>query len=457
MSVAQFVEAVTGGSLPFRVVAYDGSVAGPEDAALTLRVVRRDALSRVLTRPGQLGVARAYVAGDVALDGRVYDLFALRGPTLGLETLAALARLLREVGPSVLVPVAPPAIESQPRGWLHSRARDARAVTYHYDVSNRFYELVLGRSLVYSCAVFDAPSETLEDAQLRKVDLVCRKLGLDASSRLLDVGCGWGTLAIHAARTYGCRVVGVTLSAPQRELAARRAAAAGVDELVEFRVQDYRDVDDGPFDAISSIGMSEHVGRRALEAYAVQLAALVRPGGRLLNHAIGRPATRGDGSPRGRTARLARRVEAAAGLSRPSRMGSPFIRRYVFPDGELHEVGALVSLLQGAGFELRHLESLREHYALTLRRWVANLEARHDEAVAEVGAPRAAVWRLYMAASAVAFERHQLEVHQALCVRPDTGRAGLSLRPRFEPVVDVGWLGAATTDAAGQGVASPRR
>jgi cyclopropane-fatty-acyl-phospholipid synthase len=445
-SIAGLVDTVAG-PLPFRVVAYDGSAAGPPDAPLTLRVTSPDALRRALARPGELGLARAYVAGDVELVGDVYAALGLGRPRWWRpEALRALVALVRELGPSVLTTPAPPTIEARPRGRLHSRGRDAASVTYHYDVSNRFYELVLGPSMVYSCAVFESPDEPLEVAQLRKVDLVCQKLGLDEGMRLLDVGCGWGTLAIHAARTYGCRVVGITLSAPQQFLATARARDAGVAHLVEFRRQDYRDVHDRPFDAISSIGMSEHVGRKALDAYASCMFELVRPGGRLLNHAIGRPGVR-DGAP----ARSPLVVRARR--SPPSRIGSTFIRRYVFPDGELHEVGTVVSLLQRHGLEVRHLESLREHYGLTLRRWVANLEAAFDEARDEVGEARARVWRLYMAGSAVGFERHRLEVHQALCVRPERGRSHLALRPAFPATVDASWLPGVAQPLA----SSPRR
>jgi cyclopropane-fatty-acyl-phospholipid synthase len=291
--------------------------------------------------------------------------------------------------------------------------------------------MVLGPSMTYSCAVFNTPDDTLETAQKRKVDLVARKLDLQPGMRLLDVGCGWGAMAIHAASTYGAKVVGITLSEPQQRYATERARIAGVDDLVEFRLQDYRDVKDGPFDAISSIGMSEHVGRRALPAYTQALFDLLRPGGRLLNHAIGRPVSF-DADPRPSTASEAsRQMQIALGMRGPSKIGSPFIERYVFPDGELHEVGTMVSMFQAHGFEVRHLESLREHYAITLRHWVDNLVKRFDEAVQEVGEQRARVWRLYMAGSAVGFERHHLEIHQVLCVKPVDGVSGVALRPDF--------------------------
>ncbi len=437
MDVATLVTTVLDGQVPLRVEAYDGSVAEPtltsSANAVTLRIRSRDALRRVLTRPGELGLARAYVAGDLEVEGDLDPLFYLRVPDPRRLARPAVVRALVElVGRDGLVPPPPPAIEARPRGLMHSRARDRRAVTHHYDVSNAFYEMVLGPSMTYSCALWRSPEDTLERAQTRKVDLVARKLDLGPGDRLLDIGCGWGTMAIHAATTYGARCVGVTLSEPQARYATERARRAGVGDLVEFRVQDYRDVRDGPYDAVSSIGMSEHVGRRALGRYTQVAFDLLRPGGRFLNHAIGRPVSFEEDPRPSRLDETSRQVKVALGLRGPSRTASPFIDRYVFPDGELHEVGTLVSMFQAHGFEVRHLESIREHYGLTLRRWVANLEDRWDDAVAEVGPERARVWRLYMAGSAVGFERRHLEVHQVLCVRPDRGRSGLELRPTFE-------------------------
>jgi cyclopropane-fatty-acyl-phospholipid synthase len=293
--------------------------------------------------------------------------------------------------------------------------------------------MVLGPSMTYSCAVFRDDDDSLEIAQRRKVDLVARKLQLSSSTRLLDVGCGWGAMAIHAATTYGASVVGVTLSEPQQRYATEQARLAGVSHLVEFRVQDYRDVKDGPFDAISSIGMSEHVGRRALGAYTQNMFDLLRPGGRFLNHAIGRPVSFNADPQPTRWRDIQRLTQIAWGLRGPSKIGSPFMERYVFPDGELHEVGTLVSRFQAHGFEVRHVEGLREHYARTLRFWVENLLKRYDEAVEEVGEERARVWRLYMAGSAVGFQRHHLEIHQVLSVKTNRGVSGVAPRENFEP------------------------
>jgi cyclopropane-fatty-acyl-phospholipid synthase len=438
VSVASVVSSALGGRLEFRVEAYDGSVAEATVAspanALTLKILRREALTRIVTHPGELGLARAYVAGDIDLEGDLDALFHLSLPPLSqVFSVANVRSLYQLLGPEGLRPLAPPSIEAAPRGVLHSRARDAQAVTHHYDVSNRFYEMILGPSMTYSCAVFRSSEDTLEDAQRRKVDLVARKLGLTSGSRLLDVGCGWGAMARHAAKAYGARVVGVTLSAEQQRYATEAAAREGLSDLVEFRLQDYRDVTDGPFDAISSIGMSEHVGRRALSAYTQGLFDLLRPGGRFLNHAIGRPPSFDEDPRPSRAGASARQVKVALGMRGPSKTGSAFIERYVFPDGELHEVGTMVSIFESHGFEVRHVESLREHYALTLRRWVANLEKRYDEAVEEVGEQRARVWRLYMAGSAVGFERHHLEIHQVLCAKPTRGASGLALREDYEP------------------------
>jgi cyclopropane-fatty-acyl-phospholipid synthase len=435
MGISSFVTSIFDGELPFRLETFDGESAGPADAPLTVKILRREALTRLLTRPGELGLARAYVAGDVDVVGSLDSLFSLRMPTVwAVLRPGPLRSLLDETGLSILRPLPPPEIETRQRGILHSRARDRKAVSHHYDVSNRFYEMVLGPSMSYSCAVFEATEDSLEDAQLRKVDLIARKLDLAPGIRLLDIGCGWGTMAIHAARSFGASVVGITLSAPQQRYATERARAAGVEDLVQFRLQDFRDVDDGPFDAISSIGMFEHVGRRSIEQYTDTIFRLLRPGGRFLNHAIARPATTDELAPRSRARELTRQLTIAAGFRGPSRIGSPFMERYVFPDGELHEVGMVVSMFQARGFEVRHLEGLREHYVLTLRRWVSNLEQSFDAAVAEAGAQRARAWRLYMAGSAVGFESHHLEIHQILCVRPEEGRSHMPLRPNFEPI-----------------------
>ncbi|GAA4311257.1 hypothetical protein GCM10023162_16780 [Klenkia terrae] len=261
-------------------------------------------------------------------------------------------------------------------------------------MGNDFYELVLGPSMVYSCAVWDTPEVGLDAAQEAKLDLVCRKLGLTEGSRLLDVGCGWGSMAIHAAGRYGATVVGITISEEQATLARKRVAEAGLTDKVEIRVQDYREIDDGPFDAISSIGMAEHVGRARLGTYVDQLAGLLRPGGRLLNHAI------------------------AWNAGEASWSEDSFIARYVFPDGELLGLGEMVGAIEAGGLEVVDVEALRRHYALTLRAWVRLLEEHWDDAVAASTEGRARVWRLYMAACALAFEGGAMGVDQVLAVKP---------------------------------------
>jgi cyclopropane-fatty-acyl-phospholipid synthase len=407
VTFAELVEELLGPDPPVAVELPDGSVLGPVDAPARLVFRSPDVLRRLLTAPGELGFARAYVAGELDVEGDLYAALPLQ------ERLAA-ARLasrhwvaaLRLVGREGLRPLAPPAEEARLHGRRHSRERDAAAIAHHYDVSNRFYRLVLGPSLTYSCAVFAEPLLTLEEAQAAKHELVCAKLGIEEGMRLLDVGCGWGSLLIHAAEQHGVEGVGVTLSRAQAELARERIAEAGLAHRVEVRLADYRDLRGERFDAISSIGMFEHVGRSQLAVYFRRLYELVRPGGRLLNHGISRPP--------GHRPRFGRRG---------------FVQRYVFPDGELHEIGSVVSTIQRAGFEARHVESLREHYALTLRRWVANLEQGWEEAVAEVGPARARVWRLYIAGSALGFEAGRLQVHQALAVRADRGASGMPLTP----------------------------
>ncbi|MEU6301890.1 cyclopropane-fatty-acyl-phospholipid synthase family protein [Streptomyces chartreusis] len=415
------LEQLLGVPLPVRIRAWDGSQAGPPGAP-TLVVRNRRAVRRMLFKPGELGLARAWVAGDLEIEGDLYaalDLLAglvwergedarslaqaLRDP----EVRAAVRGLVRLGG--VPLPPAPPPEEVRRPGHLHTKRTDKRAISHHYDVGNDFYEIVLGPSMVYSCAYWPAPDSTLEAAQRDKLDLVCRKLGLKPGMRLLDVGCGWGSMAMHAAREYGVSVVGITLSQEQAAYARKRVADEGLTDRVEIRVQDYRDVGDGPYDAISSIGMAEHVGAERYLEYADVLHRLLKPGGRLLNHQIARRPQRDESS-----------YEV-----------DDFIDAYVFPDGELQPVGVTVAQLERAGFEVRDVESIREHYALTLRRWVANLEADWARAVRLSGFGRARVWRLYMAASALAFERNRIGVNQVLAVRtPESGDSGMALRAR---------------------------
>jgi cyclopropane-fatty-acyl-phospholipid synthase len=411
-AVAPLVADLLGTPSGVSVRAWDGSrVTRRAPAAVRIALRSPRAVLRMLQRPGELGLARAYVAGDLEVDG---DIFALAQLAERVERIRwrpwTLLALLRAVGLSVLRRVPPPPEEARLHGLRHSRRRDATAVSHHYDVSNEFFRIVLGPSMTYSCAVFADDGDTLEQAQERKHDLVCRKLGLGPGMRLLDVGCGWGSLLLHAAARYGVTGVGVTLSRPQAELATRRVLEAGLGDRVEIRVQDYRDVRDGPYDAIASIGMFEHVGLARLGLYFSRLFDLLRPGGRLLNHGISQGACFGnENDPRFRRA--------------------GFMDRYVFPDAELHEVGSVVSAVQRAGLDVCHVEGLRDHYARTLRRWTANLAAGWQEAVRHAGPARARIWRLYMAACAIGFEHDRTSIHQVLAVRPDGGPTGIPLRP----------------------------
>ena len=386
------------GPLPFRLRLWDGSEVGSADSAAATLVVRSPrALAYVARAPGELGPARAWVSGELELEGDLEDALAaaerFRGVRFGAADRLAALRAAVELGALRLRGPAPPAVEARPRGRLHSLQRDRSSVRHHYDVSNAFYRLVLGPTMVYSCAYFASPDDSLEDAQERKLELICRKLRLEPGERMLDVGCGWGALVIHAARRHAVRAVGVTLSEPQADFARARVREAGLADRCEIRVADYRQVDDGPYDKIASVGMYEHVGRERLHEYAGRMRSLLRPGGLFLNHGIVR-------------------VEEKA------RDPNTFISRYVFPDGELHQLPAALEALEAAGLELRDAESLREHYPLTLRRWVRNLEANWTEAVAEAGADRARVWRLYMTGSAQAFDRGEISVHQVLAAAP---------------------------------------
>jgi len=395
------------------IVFWDGSEMGPPDARATVTFRTADALRRIAYAPGDLGFARAYVLGEVVITGDVHHavgVLSSASPQLAGDwrTWAALARAvvsLRIVGR----PLPPPPEEARLGGRLHSPSRDAAAIAHHYDVSNEFYELLLGPSMTYSCARFTDAGRSLEEAQAAKYELVCRKLGLAPGMRLLDVGCGWGGMVMHAARAHDVSCVGVTISREQHDLAVKRVAEAGLADRVDVRLQDYRDLVGERFDAISSIGMAEHVGRASLGGYLGALAALLRPTGRLLNHAISTPN--------------------GAAYDRRS-----FIARYVFPDGELPDVAEVVTGMESHGLDVRDVEGLREHYALTLRRWSANLEESWDEACRLVSEGRARVWRLYLAGAAVSFEKADIGIHQVLGVKlADDGNSAMPLtRASFE-------------------------
>jgi cyclopropane-fatty-acyl-phospholipid synthase len=388
--------------------AWDGTTWGDADADATIVLRHPAALRSLLLPPKDLAAGEAYIFDDVDIEGDIVAAleWGARLAPMARRPLAA-ARVLRSVR---RLPNPPRQAGARPtfRGRLHSPWRDRQAVSHHYDTGNDFFRQFLDSDLVYSCAYFLDPAEPLEAAQRRKLDVVCRKLELAPGMRFLDVGCGWGSLVIHAAATYGVEAVGITLSQEQAELARERVAEAGLSDHVTIRLADYRHLDE-QFDAIASIGMVEHVGDRRLGVYFDRLFRLLTPGGQLLNHGItNRNRHRG---------RL---------LARPR---PTFINTYVFPDGELLAVERIVRRAEEAGFELRDSESLRWSYALTLRHWVDNLEANRIAAVAAANEAKYRIWRMYMAGSAVAFERAAISVHQMLLSRPERpwryGRRGL--------------------------------
>ncbi|ANY08624.1 SAM-dependent methyltransferase [Pseudonocardia sp. HH130630-07] len=405
--VAGLLARVLGSTSELRIEAFDGSRTGPEGAPVTLRVRSPRALARLVSAPGSLGLARAYVTEEIDVDGDLYTgLRAMSEVTLHSiprREQLWLARRLLPYWREHRMP--PPELEARPKGLLHSKRRDSQAISHHYDVSNRFYEFVLGESMTYTCAAYPDADASLETAQATKYELVAAKLGLKPGMRLLDVGCGWGGMVRHAAREHGVRALGVTLSKEQAEWAQAEIERQGLADLAEVRHLDYRDVPDGVYDAVSSIGLTEHIGKANVDAYFRAMQAKLRPGGRMLNHCITQP------------------------YKPDHRNTDPFIHRYVFPDGELEPVGTLVTAMNEAGFEIRHSENLREHYAMTLRDWGANLERNWTDAVAEVGVGRARVWRLYMAACRLGFELNNIQLHQVLGVKLNEDRsAGFPLR-----------------------------
>ncbi|HUL54206.1 MAG TPA: cyclopropane-fatty-acyl-phospholipid synthase family protein [Opitutaceae bacterium] len=382
----------------------------PRRATIVLQ--HRGALRAMFSSASEKGLAEAYLADDFDIVGDVEAAFELtdflgrRGASRGLAALVQYYHLRR-------LPAGP----ARPRsnrafsatgGHRHSLERDRRAVTYHYDVSNDFFRLWLDHEMVYSCAYFARADDDLDTAQAAKLDLLCRKLRLRPGQRLLDIGCGWGGLALHAARRYGVTVTGVTLSRPQVELATARAAEAGLDHMVTFAARDYRELPEtDSYDAIVSVGMSEHVGAEQLAGYFETAGRRLKPGGVFLNHAISEGAR-----PR-------------------RRLGASFADAYVFPDGDIPPVPVVLRAAEAAGLEVRDVENLREHYALTLRHWVRRLEAGHEAARAYVDEAIYRVWRLYMAGSAYGFAHGHLAVYQVLLSKSEQGGvAGLPLTRR---------------------------
>ena len=419
LSLAEVFEALVDRPVPLRFTAYDGSATGPEDAEIGMALKNERGLAYLVTAPGDLGMARAYVSGDLDLHG-VHPGDPYEAMVLLLRVLkfrrpspAEALNLMRSIGLSHMVPPAPPPQEHLPRwrrlveGFRHSPTRDGKVIEHHYDVSNRFYRMVLGPSMTYTCALYTTGSETLEQAQEDKYELVARKLDLQSGQRLLDVGCGWGGMVVHAAKNHGVRALGVTLSRQQAEWGQEWIKEEGLEHLAEIRHLDYRHVHETGFDAVSSIGLTEHIGVANYPSYFEFLRRKLVPGGRLLNHCI----TRAD--------------------NRPTQTGA-FIDRYVFPDGELTGSGKIITEAQNAGLEVHHEENLRMHYASTLAGWNANLEEHWDECVAEVGEGTARVWGLYMAGSRLGFERNEIQLHHVLATKTDDdGVSGYPLRHQF--------------------------
>jgi cyclopropane-fatty-acyl-phospholipid synthase len=382
---------------PFALRFWDGSgVDATEADAPTFTFRSPRALAHVLRAPGELGIGRAYVDGLVEvddLDAALQIVDSFEPPPLSLRQQLRLGvALLRACG--LVIPPPPPAAELRLRGERHSVARDRRAVRHHYDVGNEFFALFLDPSMTYSCAYFSGGAETLEQAQEQKLELVCSKLRLREGERVLDVGCGWGSFAIHAASRHVVQVLGVTLSEPQAMLARQRAREAGVADRVEIRVADYRELAGEPFDAIASIGMVEHVGEERIDLYASCLKRLLRPGGRLLNHGIAKLKDFDDPDE------------------------GPFSERFVFPDGVPLPLSRIELALERAGLVTKHVEGLADDYAQTTRHWVQRFEERYDDAVRLAGVERARVWRLYLHAAHQGFVTGWASIYQVLALAP---------------------------------------
>ena len=410
MNLADAFSLIAGTQRNVSFRAYDGSTFGPQDNDAIIEINTPRAVEYLAASPGQLGLARAYVNGDLDIVGDAYTTLSRLYPMeLTHLTLGDKAALAKNFAPYALKRPKPPTLERALKGSRHSKRRDAEAIQHHYDVSNNFYRWILGPSMAYTCAVFPSVDSSLEVAQEEKFDLVARKLGLKPGMKLLDVGCGWGGMVMHAAKNYGVQAIGVTLSEQQALWGDRAIKEAGLENSAQIRFSDYRDTNETDFDAISSIGLTEHIGRDNYPSYFSFLYEKLKPEGRMLNHTITRPDEQ-----------------------LPTHYRKSFINRYVFPDGELSAPGVIMNAFNNAGFEIRHEENLREHYALTLKHWGENLEAHWDEAVAEAGLGTARVWRLYMAASRMGFDLNTIQLHQMLGVKlGPRGKSGMPLRPDF--------------------------
>jgi cyclopropane-fatty-acyl-phospholipid synthase len=398
--LADVVRDAAGIELPVRIRAWDGTEAGPAGGPVLIIRSRR-ALRRLLWAPGEMGLARAYVTGDLDVEGDMADGFRRAWAVAGRrrtsitmrDKAGAVASAVRlgAVGP----PPKPPASEARLAGRLHTRGRDRAAIAHHYDLSNDFYRLLLDDHMAYSSAYFTHDGQSLVDAQAAKLDLVCRKLELREGQRLLDVGCGWGSMILYAARNYGVRATGITLSAEQRDYIAERVTQEGLGKLVEVRLQDYRELADPPatFDAVSSIEMGEHVGEGNYPTYVATMLGALKSGGHLLLQ------------------QMSRREGTAPG-------GGPFIESYIAPDMHMRPLWQTVRHLENAGFEVRDVEAMREHYVTTVRHWLETFERHYEEFVALQGEEVARVWRLYLVGGGLAFEQGRMGVDQILARKP---------------------------------------
>jgi cyclopropane-fatty-acyl-phospholipid synthase len=398
--LATLVRDVVGIELPVRIRAWDGTEAGPADGPV-LVIRSRRALRRLLWAPGEMGLARAYVTGDIDVEGDLADGFrrawraarsrpsAPRLTARGTAVAALAAARLGAIGP----PPRRPASEARLSGRLHTRRRDRAAIAHHYDMSNEFYALLLDDHMAYSSAYFTAEGQTLHDAQTAKLDLICRKLDLQQGQRLLDVGCGWGSLILYAAREFGVHATGITLSAEQQAFISERVGEHGLADHIEVRMQDYREQQTGGFDAVSSIEMGEHVGEGHYATYVDIMYRSLKPGGRLLLQ------------------QMSRSGDAAPG-------GGPFIEAYIAPDMHMRPLWQTLKYLQDRQFEVRDVEAMREQYVRTVEHWIATLEKDYDKFVALQGEEVARVWRLYLVGGALAFEEGRMGVDQILAAKP---------------------------------------